>query len=93
MYQLFIKTLTGRTITVEIDEDATIEQLKELVWQQQNGSGPPSMHLVFCSKRLEDDKRIGDCGFGKVIRLHAFLNSPTLATLAGCPDLPNAAIP
>lgn len=57
--QLFVKTLTQRTITVEVDRGATIDDLKEAIFDK---DGVPTAHqrLLFAGKQLEDGRTLLD---------------------------------
>ncbi len=62
--QLFVKTLTGRHITVEVDCGATIDDLKEAIFDSE---GVPAVHqrLLFAGKQLEDGRTLADYRIAK----------------------------
>uniref|UniRef100_A0A6C0C7D2 Ubiquitin-like domain-containing protein n=1 Tax=viral metagenome TaxID=1070528 RepID=A0A6C0C7D2_9ZZZZ len=67
--QLFVKTRTGKTITVNIKNGCSIYEIKEYI---QNREAIPcdQMKLVFAGKYLEDDKTIVDYGIKHEFTLH-----------------------
>lgn len=54
-YQIFVKTLTGRTVTLETNSNATIYSLKERI-QGEEGITPDQQRLTFAGTQLEDGK-------------------------------------
>lgn len=57
--QLFIKTLRGRTIVVEVDEAAAIDNLKEAIYEKE-GVHPNHQRLLFAGKQLEEGRTLLD---------------------------------
>ena len=52
-HQIFVKRLTGKTITVEVQGSMSIAKVKELILKKE-GIPPNQQRLVFAGKELED---------------------------------------
>jgi ubiquitin len=74
LFQIFIKTITGKTITLDVKKEYTIEFVKTLIYDKE-GIPEDQQRLICNAKQLRDNFTIEHYGIQKENTINILLRS------------------
>jgi len=71
-FTIGVKTLTGKTITLNVSSDDLVSNIKIQI-QDKEGIPPDQQRLIFAGRQLEGERKLSDCGITRQSTIHLIL--------------------
>jgi hypothetical protein len=68
-WQVFLKTLAGKSLTFDVESFDTVEGMKAMI-EHKDGTPPEHIKLVFAGKQLEEGRALWSCGIKNESQIH-----------------------
>ena len=76
-FEIFVKTLLGKTVTLKVDKHTDAEDLKKMIYEKE-GIPPDQQRIIFAGHQFKDEEKLVDWRVAKQCTLHLLLK------LGGC---------
>lgn len=67
--QIFVRTISGRTITLNVDRSDNIQNIKQKIFEKE-GFPLDKQRLIFARTQLEDNRTLADYNIAKEATIH-----------------------